>query len=96
MQTAAAGTSTITPVLTSSPNGTPSRRRLRRVSLTSLLTKCSSSRVVIIGKSIETCPCRPARRIARICVLEQLEDARTKVRIDRQPMNGLASLRRPR
>ena len=64
MHTAAAGTSTITPVFTSSPNATPSRRRLLRVSLTRLLTNSSSSSVVIMGKSIETFPSRPARRIA--------------------------------
>ena len=58
MQIAAAGTSTITPVLTSSPKATPSRRRLCRVSLTSLFTYSSSSRLVIMGKSIETWPCR--------------------------------------
>ena len=72
MQKAAAGTSTITPVLTSSANGTPSRRKLSRVSFTILLILRSSSRVVTIGKSIDTLPCRPARRMARIWVIEQL------------------------
>ena len=91
----AAGTSIITPVLTSSPNGTPSRRRFRRDSSTSLLTCRSSSRVVIIGKSIATFPCLPARRIARICPSKSL-GCSNESRIDRQPMNGLASSRRPR
>ena len=95
MQTAAAGTSIITPVLTSSPNGTPSRRRFRVVSSTSRLTWRSSSSVVIIGKSMLTLPCRPARRMARICRSKR-RGCSNESRIDRQPMNGLASFRRPR
>ena len=48
-----------------------------------------------MGKSIETFPSRPARRIARICVTKSLEFSK-KMRVDRQPMNGLGSPRRPR
>ncbi len=44
--------------------------------------------MVIIGKSIETLPCRPARRIARIWVTNSLEFSK-KIRVDRQPMNGI-------
>ena len=50
---------------------------------------------MIIGKSIETFPCRPARRIARTWVTKSLAFSK-KIRVDRQPMNGLASPRRPR
>ncbi len=50
---------------------------------------------MIIGKSMETCPCRLARRMARIWVMNNLEFSK-KIRVERQPMKGLGSLRRPR
>ena len=51
--------------------------------------------MVIIGKSMLTLPCRPARRMARIC-RSKSRGCSNESRIDRQPMNGLASIRRPR
>ena len=62
MQTAAAGTSTITPDLHVSPNGTPSRRAAAAASPRPRpLTLRSSSSVVIIGKEHSADLAVPAR-----------------------------------
>ena len=65
MVSAAAGTSTMMPSGMSSANATPSRRRAVRVRLTTRLSRCTSSSVLIIGKSRLTLPNSPARRMAR-------------------------------